>query len=52
MAGVSVDLEAVVNRLAMQVGQLSAELAMRDAALEAAQVRIAELENPAAGSAD
>lgn len=45
MAGVSVDPEKVIQRLAAQVGQLSAEIAMRDTALEQAQARIEELEN-------
>ena len=41
-----IDPEAVIRRLAQQVGQMAAELAMRDAALEAAHARIAELEKP------
>lgn len=46
MAGISVDLQAVVDRLSAQLGQMYAEVAMRDAALEAAHTRIAELEQP------
>lgn len=39
-----IDPEKVVARLSQQIGTLSAELAMRDVALEAAHARIAELE--------
>lgn len=46
MTGTQVDVEAVINRLANQIGQLHAEIAMRDAALEAAHAHIAELEKP------
>lgn len=45
MAGVQVDPEVVIQRLSMQIGNMSAELAMRDVALETAQRRIAELED-------
>lgn len=41
-----VDPEKVIGRLSQQVGAMAAELAMRDAALEAAHARIAELEQP------
>ena len=44
MAGVQIDPEKVINRLSQQVGQMAAELAMRDVALEEAHARIAELE--------
>jgi hypothetical protein len=47
MPDLAVNPEVVIQRLANQIGQMAAELAMRDAALEAAQGRIAELENPA-----
>lgn len=47
MAATNVDPEGVINRLASQVGQMAAQLAMTEAALEAAQKRIAELEQPA-----
>lgn len=40
---VNIDPEGVIQRLANQVGQMAAELAMRDTALEAVRVRIAEL---------
>lgn len=43
-APVGVDPEKVIGRLAQQIGALYAELAMREAALEAAHARIAELE--------
>lgn len=39
-----VDPEQVIARLAQQIGSLSAQLAMRDVALETAHARIAELE--------
>jgi hypothetical protein len=39
--------EAVIERLAAQIGHLSAEVAMRDVALAQAQARIAELEQSA-----
>lgn len=42
----SVDPEQVIVRLSQQIGGLSAQLAMRDVALEAAHARIAELETP------
>lgn len=42
-----VDPERVIARLSQQIGQMAAELAMRDVALEAAHARIAELEQPA-----
>lgn len=38
----NVDPEAVIQRLAAQVGHLSAQLAMAQVALEAAQQKIAE----------
>lgn len=44
MSGISVDLESVVQRLSSMVGNQAAEIAMRDAALEAAHARITELE--------
>jgi hypothetical protein len=44
MSAPQIDPEAVIRRLAQQIGGMSAELAMRDAALEAAHERIAELE--------
>lgn len=43
-AQLSVDPEKVISRLSQQIGGMAAELAMRDAALEAAHARIAELE--------
>lgn len=46
MAGVNVDMESVVQRLASQVGQLSAQLAMTEAALEAAHKQLANVEQP------
>lgn len=46
-APIGVDPERVIARLSQQVGQMAAELAMRDVALEAAHARIAELETPA-----
>lgn len=42
-----VDPEKVISRLSQQIGAMAAELAMRDAALDAAHARIAELEAPA-----
>lgn len=48
-APVGIDAEKVINRLAQQIGAMHAELAMRDAALEAAHARIAELEEAATG---
>lgn len=50
MSALQVDPEKVVGRLSQQVGALSAELAMRDVALEAAHARIAELEQAGAES--
>lgn len=47
---ISIDPEHVIQRLSAQVGQMAAELAMRDVALEAAHSRIAELEQRAAES--
>lgn len=47
MSAVQVDPEKVIARLAGQVAELSAQLAVRDVALEAAQARIAELEQAA-----
>jgi hypothetical protein len=44
MPDLAVNPEAVIQRLANQVGAMAAELAMRDAALEAAHARIDELE--------
>lgn len=44
MSSTGVDPEKVIGRLAQQIGAMAGELAMRDAALEAAQARIAELE--------
>lgn len=41
---VQIDPQVVIQRLSQQVGAMAAELAMRDAALEAADARIAELE--------
>lgn len=52
MAGVQIDPEAVIERLSRQIGQMAAELAMRDAALDAAHARITELEQGTAGTAD
>lgn len=46
MATTGVDPETVIARLATQVGNIAAQLAMTEAALEAAQARIAELEKP------
>lgn len=43
MSNLQIDPEKVIGRLSQQVGTLAAELAMRDAALEAAHARIAEL---------
>jgi hypothetical protein len=40
----AVNPEAVIQRLANQVGAMAAELAMRDAMLEQQATRIAELE--------
>lgn len=42
-APVQIDPERVIARLSQQVGEMAAQLAMRDVALEAAQARIAEL---------
>lgn len=39
-----VNPEAVIARLAAQLGQLAAEMAMRDVALDEAQKRITDLE--------
>lgn len=44
MSAVQVDPEKVIGRLAGQIGEMSAQLAMSQAALDAAQARIAELE--------
>ena len=44
MSNTAVDPQEVISRLATQLGHLHVEVAMRDAALEAAQERIAELE--------
>lgn len=44
MPAVEVDPEAIIGRLAGQVGQMAAALAAREVALEAAHARIAELE--------
>lgn len=44
MPDVAVSPEAVIQRLAAQVGQLSAEIAMRDVVIEQQAARIAELE--------
>lgn len=46
MSATGLDPEKVISRLARQIGEMAAELAMRDVALEAAHVRIAELEKP------
>lgn len=48
MAALTVEPEAVISRLSAQIGHLAAELAGRDAALEAAHARITELEAPEA----
>ena len=48
---VQVDPQKVIARLAGQVGELSAQLAMQQVALEAAHERIAELEQAAEVSA-
>lgn len=50
MSSTGVDPEKVINRLAQQVGAMAAEIAMRDIALEAALVRVSELENSAEAS--
>lgn len=42
-----IDPEKIVHRLSQQIGLLTAELAVRDVALEVAHARIAELEQPA-----
>lgn len=44
MSSTQVDPEQVITRLSQQIGLLSAQMAMRDVALEAAQARISELE--------
>ncbi len=44
MPNLTVEPDAVIRRLADQIASLSVELAVRDAALTAAQERIAELE--------
>lgn len=49
MGAAQINPETVIDRLANQVGRMAAELAMRDAALEQAHARIAELEQPAEG---
>lgn len=43
-APLQVDPEKVIGRLSQQVGQLAAQLAMQETALEAAHARIADLE--------
>lgn len=45
MSAQGVTPETVIARLANQIGQMAAELAMRDAVIEAQQTRIAELES-------
>lgn len=54
MAEVSVDLEAVVNAVSQQTGQVAAQLVMQvgqmAAELQVARARIAELEQAAAGT--
>lgn len=45
----SIDPEKVISKMAQQVGQLSAELAICRVALDAAEERLAELEKPAEG---
>lgn len=52
MSSTAVDPEKVISRMAQQIGQMAAELAMRDVALEAAHARIAELEKPSEGGAE
>lgn len=44
MSSTGLDPEKVIQRMAQQIGQMAAELAMRDVALEAAHTRLAELE--------
>ena len=44
MSNLAVDPQKVIDRMAQQIGQMAAELAMRDVALEAARDRITELE--------
>ncbi|NUR27332.1 MAG: hypothetical protein HOU81_09865 [Hamadaea sp.] len=44
MPDLAVNPETVIQRLAAQIGQMSAEIAMRDAALEAQAAARAELE--------
>lgn len=46
MPDVAVNPEAVIQRLANQVGQMAAEIAMRDSVIEQQAARIAELEKP------
>lgn len=46
--GQGVDPQAVIDHLGRQIGALSAQLAMRDVALEEAQERISFLEEQAA----
>ena len=46
---VNVNPQAVIDRLGEQIGGLTVELAMRDAALAAARARIAELEQQEEG---
>lgn len=48
MSSTQIDPENVIRRLSQQVGALSAELAMRDEALEVAHARIAELQKGSA----
>lgn len=45
------DAEKVIRRLSQHLGQMAAELSMRDVALEDALARIAELEQASEGSA-
>lgn len=42
----SIDPEAVIARLSNQIGQLYAELAMRDVALDALQKQLEALQSP------
>jgi hypothetical protein len=44
---VQIDPEKVIARMAQQLGELHAQIAMRDVALDAAHARIAELETDA-----
>lgn len=47
---IGIDPEQLIARLAQRVGELTAQLDVRDLALEAAEKRIAELEG--SGNAD